>query len=106
MKRQARQEGFQIQNNPNWTNPPSCRAFFEFGSMVAVLVACGTSADEHSCPGDRPYPQGESACDSCDARDLLLRYDRGELSETRASAVFDHENGVTVFCDSGRPVDV
>lgn len=74
--------------------------------LLALLASLPAFADEHSCPADRPYPRGKSACDSCDADNLTHQYSLGALSETRASAVFDHEIRVTVFCDANRPVDV
>ena len=80
--------------------------------MRYLLVVCAffgafpAFADDHSCPADRPYPRGSAGCDSCDAADLVDRYNRGELTETRASTVFDHKVSVTVFCDDNRPVNV
>lgn len=74
-------------------------------ALCLVLAVLPALADDHSCPTERPYPRGESACDSCEADDLLRRYRLGELSETRASAVFDHRIKVAVFCDANRAVD-
>ena len=74
--------------------------------QTLVVVALQTLADNHSCPDDKPFPRGSDACDRCDWKDVLEKYEAGDLSVTRESEVFDHSIRVSVVCDKDRPVDV
>ncbi len=74
--------------------------------LVITVLAPFSSSDDHSCPDDRPYPRGRSACDSCPWQETLDKYQAGELSTIRKSEVFDHSISVSVVCDENRTVDV
>lgn len=76
--------------------------------LVLTLPVLSSSilGDTHTCPDDRPYPRGGSACDSCPWEQSVDQYLDGELSTLRESKVFDHTIRVSVVCDVGRPISV
>lgn len=70
-----------------------------FSIVCLAVIAIETLADNQSCPGEKPFPRGSDACDRCDWKDVLEKYETGDLSVTRESEVFDHLLHVSVVYD-------
>ena len=75
-------------------------------SIAFLWLSHSTLAENHSCPDDRPYQRGSTACDSCPWEQTLTQYRTGKLSTARSSTVFSHSIRVSVVCDTNRTVDV
>ncbi len=66
--------------------------------VTCISVLCLSAlADEHSCPEDRPYPRGSTACDSCPWEETFEKWQEGVLGETRPSSLF---KPLSIFVDS------